>query len=80
MEIESSRRAEYGAISNRLERTQVIVGGAIKNFTKVSSNLGDTDIAEEMMRLTSSRITMQSSQSMMAQISQHIQGVLTLLQ
>lgn len=80
IETESARRAQYGAISNRLERTQEIVGGAITNFTKISSDLGDTDIAEEMMRLTSSRITMQSSQSMMAQINQHIQGVLTLLQ
>lgn len=75
----SDRRAEYGAISNRLEHAYNNVLNANENLTKAESQLRDTDIAKETIKLQKDQILLQASQSMMAQINQMGQGILQLL-
>lgn len=75
----SDRRAEYGAISNRLGHAYNNVLSANENLTKAESQLRDTDIAKETIKLQKDQVLLQASQSMMAQINQMGQGILQLL-
>lgn len=75
----SSRRAEYGALSNRLEHAYNNVKNTEENLTKAESQLRDADMAKAMSKLKKDQVLLQSSQSMMAQINQMSQGVLEIL-
>lgn len=75
----SDRRGEYGAISNRLDHAYNNVLNANENLTKAESQLRDTDIAKETIKLQKDQVLLQASQSMMAQINQMGQGILQLL-
>lgn len=75
----SNRRAEYGAISNRLEHAYNNVKNTEENLTNAEANLRDADMAKEMTKLHKDQVLLQSTQSMMAQINQMSQGILQLL-
>lgn len=51
----------------------------VNNLTKAESQLRDTDIAKETMKLQKDQVLLQTSQAMMAQINQMTQGILQLL-
>lgn len=75
----SSRRAEYGGLSNRLEHAFNNVKITEENLIKAESTLRDADIAKETLKLNKDRILLQSSQSMMTQINQMSQEILKIL-
>lgn len=75
----SDHRAEYEAISNHLGHACNNVLNANKNLTKTKSQLRDTVIAKETIKLQKDQVLLQASQSMMAQINQVGQGILQLL-
>ena len=74
-----SKRAELGAVQNRL-------GSSISNLSNISENVSaarsrvrDADFAEETAKLTSTQILQQASSSILAQANQRPQTALSLL-
>ena len=76
----SAVRSYFGAIQNRLEHTLLNLDNVVENTTASESRLRDTDMADEMVRLSSFNILQQAGQSMLAQANQSTQGVMSLLQ
>ena len=75
-----AKRAELGAVQNRLEST-------IRNQTNVSENVSDArsyicdaDFATETAAMTQQNILQQASQSILSQANQRPQIALSLLQ
>ncbi len=75
----SEQRAILGAVQNRLEHTIKNVDNTAENLQSAESNIRDTDMASEMVKLTKFNILSQASQSMLAQANQAPQQVLQLL-
>ncbi len=75
----STERAKLGALQNRLEYTSNNLGTTIENLTASESRIRDTDMADEMVKLTKNQILLQASQAMLAQANSAPQGVLSLL-
>ncbi len=75
----SSQRSSLGAIQNRLEHTINNLDNIVENTTAAESAIRDTDMAEAMVRFSTSNIIAQAGQSMLAQANQSTQGVLSLL-
>ncbi|MBU0567315.1 flagellin [bacterium] len=61
------RRAEIGAIQNRMEHTLNAVGIAKEQQAAAESRIRDLDIAEKSMNLTREQILLQTSTAMLAQ-------------
>ncbi|MBU0568634.1 flagellin FliC, partial [bacterium] len=61
------RRAEIGAIQNRMEHTLNAVGIAKEQQAASESRIRDLDIAEKSMNLTREQILLQTSTAMLAQ-------------
>lgn len=61
------RRAELGAMENRLEHTLNAVGVAKESIAAAESRIRDLDIAEKVQDLTREQILMQTSAAMLAQ-------------
>ena len=74
----SSVRSYYGAVQNRLEHTVSSLGCTVENLTASESRIRDMDMAKAMMEYVRNSILVQSSQAMLAQANQSIQGVLSL--
>ena len=74
-----SLRADIGAIQNRLEFTVENLAIAAENLTEANSRIRDTDMAEEMMKLTKANILQQAATAMLAQANQAPQSILQLL-
>ena len=75
----SSMRSDMGAIQNRLENTVGNLKNVIENTTSAESSIRDTDMAAEMIRLSSRNIANQAALAMQAQANQSNRGVLGLL-
>lgn len=75
----SAQRSELGAIQNRLEHTIKNLDNIVENTTATDSFICDTDMANEMVAYANSNILQQAGQSMLAQMNQSNQGVLSLL-
>lgn len=75
----SSYRSELGAFQNRLEHSFNNNENKAENTTAAESRIRDTDMAEEMVRFSTSNILAQAGQSMMAQANQSTSGILSLL-
>jgi flagellin len=73
-------RATFGSIQNRLEHKIDNLNQTDENLTAAESRIRDTDMAEEVMKLTKAQILSQSSQAMLSQANQLPQSVLSLLQ
>ncbi len=76
----SHQRSKLGAVQNRLEHTIANVDNSAENLQAAESRVRDTDMAKEMMNLTSKNVLAQATQSMLAQANQKPNQVLSLLQ
>ena len=76
----SDIRSEVGAQQNRLEHTILNENNLIENTTAAESRIRDTDMAAEMVKLSNYNILQQAGQSMLAQVNQSRDYILSLLQ
>jgi len=76
----SSRRAEFGAVQNRLEYTSAQLGIYEENLSDSLSRVRDVDMAAELVKYTKLQIIQQAGTSMLAQANTAPQSVLQLLQ
>ena len=75
----SKYRSQFGAIQNRLEHSKSNVENTAENTQNAESRIRDTDIADEMVKLSNASMISQSAQCMLTQANQQPQGVLSLL-
>ncbi|MBU0599666.1 flagellin [bacterium] len=75
----SVKRANLGAVQNRLDYTLNALGIAHENMAASEARIRDLDMAKEMMDFTKNQILMQAGTSMLAQANQVPQSVLALL-
>jgi flagellin len=75
----SQRRAEFGAIQNRLEHTINNVGVNSENLSASESRIRNADMAKEMTEFTRRQILVQAGTAMLAQANSVPQNVLRLL-
>ncbi len=73
------KRAEFGALQNRLEFTIKSLDISSENLTASESRIRDADMAKEMMKLTRSNVLQQAATNMLSQANQAPQNVLQLL-
>jgi flagellin len=73
-------RAQLGALDNRLGHKIKNLNVTNENIMGAESRIRDTNIAEEVLELTTAQILTNSSQSMLAQANQITQGVIQLIQ
>ncbi len=76
----SEYRSTFGACQNRLEHAKANVDNIQYNTQNAESIIRDTDMAEEMVRNSTTSILAQVGQSVLAQESKAPQAVLKLLQ
>ncbi|MBM7557472.1 flagellinolysin [Halanaerobacter jeridensis] len=75
----SSTRSRLGAVQNRLGHALNQNNNTAKNLTASKSRIKDTDMAQEMVDMSRSRVLKQAGTSMLSQANQKSQGVLQLL-
>jgi len=75
----STRRADFGAVQNRLEHRLNNLATYQENLVSSESRIRDVDMASEMVNFTKNQILQQAGTSMLAQANQAPQGVLSLL-
>ena len=75
----SERRAEFGAVQNRLEHRLNNLATYQENLVASESRIRDVDMAKEMVNFTKFQILQQAGTSMLAQANQSSQSVLSLL-
>lgn len=75
----SQIRSEIGAQQNRLEHTLKHQENTIENTQKAESQIRDTDMTEEMMKLSAQNVIQQTGVAMLSQANQSNQSVLDLL-
>lgn len=76
----SSERSKLGAFYNGIEHLYNNDMNTAENTQAAESVIRDTDMAEEMVRLSMLNILQQAGEAMMSQANQSTQGVLSLLQ
>ena len=76
----ADRRAELGALQNRLESVVANIETIVENLTGAESRIRDVDIASETANLTKYSILVQAGVSVLTQANQAPQVALTLLQ
>ena len=74
-----SKRAEFGAVQNRLESTIRNQSNVSENVSAARSRIRDTDFASETAAMTQQNIIQQASQSILSQANQRPQVALSLL-
>ena len=75
----TQKRAELGAVQNRMESTIRNQANIQENESDARSRIRDTDFAEETAALTANQILQQASQSILSQANQRPQIALSLL-
>ena len=75
----SSVRSNIGTQQNRLEHTINNERNIVENTTAAESRIRDTDIAKEMLGLTTANILAQAGISVLAQANLRNEGLLRLL-
>lgn len=75
----NDQRAKLGASQNRLEYTVKNLNVSSENLSAAKSRIEDTDMAKEMMNLTSANVLQQAATSMLAQANQAPQSITQLL-
>ena len=73
------KRAEFGAVQNRLESTIRNQSNVSENVSAARSRIRDTDFASETAAMTQQNIIQQASQSILSQANQRPQVALSLL-
>ena len=76
----NGKRADLGAVQNRLEHTINNLDNVVENTQAAESRIRDTDMATEMVKYANTNILAQAGNAMLAQANQSNQGVLSLLQ
>ncbi|MEW6063527.1 MAG: flagellin [Nanoarchaeota archaeon] len=76
----ADRRAQLGALQNRLESTIESISIALENLKSTNSRIRDLDIASESAEMTKNQILQQSALSVLAQANQAPTLALQLLQ
>ena len=76
----NDRRAEYGALQNRLEHAYEVDRYSAQNTDSAESRIRDTDMANEMVEFSKENILASVGESMMAQANSLPEQVLRLLQ
>ena len=79
IQVVDSRRAELGAIQNRMESTIRNQASIAENEADARSRIRDTDFASETAALTANNIIQQASQTVLAQANQRPTIALSLL-
>ena len=79
IQVVDSKRAELGAIQNRMESTIRNQASIAENEADARSRIRDTDFAAETAALTANNIIQQSSQTILAQANQRPNIALSLL-
>ena len=74
-----NKRAELGAVQNRLESTIRNQSNVAENVSDARSRIRDTDFATETANMTQTSIIQQASQSILSQANQRPQLALSLL-
>ena len=74
-----AKRADLGAIQNRMESTIRNQSSIAENTTDARSRIRDTDFAQETANLSAQTILQQSSQTVLSQANQRPQIALALL-
>jgi len=72
-------RSQYGALNNRFESAIGTLSQEQVNLGAAKSRIEDADYAEEVTKLTRTRILQEAGSSMLAQANQNPQSVLSLL-
>lgn len=80
LDIVSKQRSRIGAQQNRLECAASIARNTAENMQNAESKIRDSDMAEEMVKYSKQSILEQVGQSVLAQVNQSSQSVLSLLQ
>jgi flagellin len=80
LEQVSAEQGKLGALQNRTESTISNLSQTAENLSAASSRIRDADFAQETASLASNQIKQQAAASMLAQVSQSGQIVLSLLQ
>ena len=75
-----AKRAELGAVQNRLESTIRNQTNVSENVSDARSRIRDADFATETAAMTQQNILQQASQSILSQANQRPQIALSLLQ
>jgi len=75
----SEMRANYGAISSRLERTSNNLATQFENVSAAKSRISDADIAEESAKLTSAQVLQSAATSVLASSNQNSAAALRLI-
>ncbi len=78
--IVSAQRSLFGAYENRFEHARANVTNTAENVQTSESRIRDTDMAEEMVSYSTSRILMQAGESILAQQNSSMSQILSLLQ
>ena len=79
IQVVDSKRAELGAIQNRMESTIRNQASIAENEADARSRIRDTDFASETASLTANNIIQQASQTVLAQANQRPTIALSLL-
>ena len=79
IQVIDSKRAELGAVQNRMESTIRNQANIQENESDARSRIRDTDFAEETAALTANQILQQSAQTILSQANQKPQIALSLL-
>ncbi len=79
LEMVSDMRSSYGAFQNRLEHSYANNTNKAENMTAAESQIRDTDMAKEMVSLTTANILSQAGSAMLSQAMQNPQSILQLL-
>jgi flagellin len=76
----SAKRADFGAVQNRLEATIRNIGMSVENLKAANSRIRDVDVAAETSNFTALQILQQAGVSVLAQANQTSQLGILLLQ
>ncbi|MBQ2382027.1 MAG: flagellin, partial [Succinivibrio sp.] len=77
--IVDSKRAELGALQNRMESTIRNQENVAENVSDARSRIRDTDYSEEASNLSAQQIIQQAAQSVLTQANQRPQIAMNLL-
>ena len=75
----TSIRSRLGSYENRLEHVQNNLDTSVESLTASYSKIMDTDIAEEMVELSTHQILQEATMNVLTQINQMPEKVLQLL-
>ena len=75
----NNKRAQLGALQNRLEHTVAVQQVASDNLSAANSRIRDVDVAAESAKMTKANILMQAGVSVLSQANQQPQMALKLL-